>query len=495
MSGPNVPERDSSRGTSTGASDAGSSAASAPMRTFVRGLIGLAIAVPLMALLLVAGAWSREAWLVARPVQPGVGGTDPALLARGAYLARIANCAGCHSPRGAAPMAGGLPLGTPFGTLFSSNLTPDAETGLGRWTADDFWRAMHHGRSRDGRLLYPAFPYTSYTAMSREDADAIFAWLRQLPPVRQTTPAHQLGWPYRWQTALAVWRLMYFTPGDAPSHDEAREPGTSVRGAEGSGDTARAIGANGSSGSSGASGASGAEALAARGRYLVQAVGHCAECHAPRNRLGALEDATGLRGGWVGVQGWIAPSLADPKAAGVQDWTEAEVSQWLRAGWSPRGAALGPMADVVAESLQHLSEDDARAMAAYLHGLPREGSPAEAFKPAPPAQMDLGRQVYAKHCADCHGDQGQGRRIDGQPAYPPLAGNRAVTLDAPQNVLQMLAGGGYAPTTAAHPRPFGMPPLKQVLTEAEMAAVATVIRQSWGNQAPAVTEQDVLRLK
>nr|WP_233217936.1 c-type cytochrome [Roseateles chitinivorans] len=441
-----------------------------PMRTFLRGLIGLSIALPVMALLLIAGAWARELWLAGRPAVSGAEDTNPALVARGAYLARVANCAGCHSPRGGAPLAGGLPLGTPFGTLFSSNLTPDPETGLGRWSADDFWRAMHHGRSRDGRLLYPAFPYTSYTAMTREDADAIFAWLRQQPAVRQTTPAHQLGWPYRWQTALAVWRLMYFTPGDAPSQDEPGIDRGSSRG-------------------------EGGQAASARGRYLVQAVGHCAECHAPRNRLGALRDATGLRGGWVGVQGWTAPSLADPRAAGVQDWSEDEVTHWLRAGWSPRGAALGPMADVVAESLQHLSEADARAIAVYLRGLPREAATPAEFKPAPPAQLDLGRQVYAKHCADCHGDRGQGRRIDGQPAYPPLAGNRAVTLDAPQNLLQTLADGGYAPATLAHPRPYGMPPWRQVLSEEEMAAVATVIRQSWGNQAPAVTTQDVLRLK
>ncbi|MFX1682334.1 c-type cytochrome [Mitsuaria sp. CC2] len=442
----------------------------APMRTFVRLLIGLAIAVPLMGGLLLAGAWGRELWLSGRPAPSGAQDTSPALIARGAYLARVANCAGCHSPRGGAPLAGGLPLGTPFGTLFSSNLTPDPGTGLGRWSADDFWRAMHHGRSRDGRLLYPAFPYTSYTAMTREDADAIFAWLRQQPAVTRTTPPHQLGWPYRWQSALAVWRLMYFTPGDAPSHDE---PGVD-RGAT--------------------QGAASLTSLA-RGRYLVQAVGHCAECHAPRNRLGALRDAAGLRGGWVGVQGWVAPSLADPHAAGVQDWSEAEVRSWLRTGWSPKGAALGPMADVVAESLQHLTDDDAQAMAVYLRGLPREGPAAVEFKPASSGQMELGRQVYAKHCADCHGDQGQGRQIAGEPAYPPLAGNRTVTLEAPQNVLQMLADGGYAPTTPGHPRPYGMPPLRQALTAAEMAAVATVIRQSWGNQASAVTEQEVLRLK
>ena len=249
----------------------GRAANAAPMRTFVRLLLGIAIAVPLMAALLLAGAWGRELWLSGRPAQSGAQDTNPALIARGAYLARIANCAGCHSPRGGAPLAGGLPLGTPFGTLFSSNLTPDPETGLGRWSADDFWRAMHHGRSRDGRLLYPAFPYTSYTAMSREDADAIFAWLKQQPAVTQTTPPHQLGWPYRWQSALAVWRLMYFTPGDAPSHDEPGVERSTTQDAAG-------------------------RATLERGRYLVQAVGHCAECHAPRNRLGALRDAAGLRG-------------------------------------------------------------------------------------------------------------------------------------------------------------------------------------------------------
>lgn len=183
----------------------GSTAASAaPMRTLKRLLIGIVVAIAVMAALVVAGAWARERWLASRPIASGSEETQPELVARGAYLARIGNCAGCHSARGGAPLAGGMPLATPFGTLFSSNLTPDPETGLGRWSGDDFWRAMHHGRSRDGRLLYPAFPYTSYTAMSREDADAIFAWLRQQPAVRQAAPAHQLGWPYRWQSALAV---------------------------------------------------------------------------------------------------------------------------------------------------------------------------------------------------------------------------------------------------------------------------------------------------
>ncbi|MET0208214.1 MAG: cytochrome c [Burkholderiaceae bacterium] len=425
------------------------------------------LAVPLLAALVVGGAWLREAWMASRPAAGGplesANGqavpVTPAMLERGAYLARIANCAGCHSVKGQPPMAGGLALGTPFGTLYSSNLTPDPETGLGRWTADQFWDALHQGRGREGRLLYPAFPYTSYTGMTRADSDAIFAWLRQLPPEQRVTPEHQLGWPYRMQSALAVWRLMYFRAGDAQT------PGGAV-----------------------------SAAPKDRGRYLVEAVGHCAECHAPRNRLGALRDAPGLRGGWVGVQGWVAPSLADPREAGVQDWRDEDVRQWLRSGWSAHGAALGPMADVVAESLQFLSDGDAAAISAHLRGLPREQGERPAFEPAPAAQMALGRQVYDRHCVDCHGDQGQGRRIDGQPAYPPLAGNRGVTQLSSQNVLQVLANGAFAPVTPGHRRPYGMPPMRQVLSTAEMAAVASMIRQSWGNQASAVDEQAVMRL-
>ncbi|UXH79243.1 c-type cytochrome [Roseateles amylovorans] len=460
----------------------------------LRRVIGIGLgALALLGTLVVGAAWWREHGLASTASAasttsvssaPGASGPAPVaasasgmaaadVVSRGAYLARIGNCAGCHTARGGAPLAGGVPLGTRFGTLYSSNLTPDPETGLGRWSEDDFWAAMHHGRSREGRLLYPAFPYGSYTGLTREDSDAIFAWLRAQAPVRQAVPSHQLGWPYRWQTSLAVWRLLYFRPVDQA---------TSTRQDDGLPSAQRSASMSDAT-------------VAARGRYLVEVLGHCAECHAPRNRLGALRDAPRLRGGWVGDEGWWAPSLADPQAAGLQDWREDEIAAWLRSGWSERGAALGPMADVVADSLQYLSDADAAAMARHLHQLPRETEAAPAFKAASPTQTDLGRRVYARHCADCHGEQGQGRRIDGAPAYPPLAGNRAVTLASPQNLLQMLAHGGYAPTTPAHPRPFGMPPLRQTLSEAEMAAVASYVRQSWGHRASLVTEQDVLKLR
>ncbi len=461
-----------------------------PIRRMALALIGVAVAGGLA----VGTAWWREhrlAQTLASTATPTSGAASAravmpsdALVARGAYLARLGNCAGCHTARGGAALAGGVPLVTRFGTLYSSNLTPDDETGLGRWSADDFWRAMHHGRSRDGRLLYPAFPYGSYTGMTREDADAIHAWLRVQPSVRQAAPAHQLGWPYRSQTSLALWRLMFFEPVEA-SDGSTRDKAADAAAVAAASGPATAIAASSAPMTD--------EAIAARGRYLVEVLGHCAECHAPRNRLGALREAPRLRGGWVGEEGWWAPSLADPKAAGVQDWSEADIAAWLRTGWSERGAALGPMADVVADSLQSLSDADAAAMARHLHRLPREAEPAPEFKAADPGQLDLGRRVYARHCADCHGDQGQGRRIDGEPAYPALAGNRAVTLASPQNLLQMLANGGYAPTTSRHPRPYGMPPLRQTLSDAEMAAVASYVRQSWGHRASPVTEQDVLK--
>lgn len=431
------------------------------MKRWRTGLILAALGLLLAGALALGLAWVREAWLAAPP--PGLSTpvapprADAATLARGAYLVRIGNCGGCHSPRGGPALAGGVPLDTPFGTLYSSNLTPDPETGLGRWRAEDFRAALRLGRSRDGRLLYPGFPYTSYGAMTRADMDAIYLYLRSLAPVSRPRPAHQLSWPASSQHALALWRLAFFRPADV--QEAARLAGESP------------------------------------GRYLVQAVGHCAECHGPRNRLGALRDATGLGGGWVGTQGWWAPSLNDPAEAGLQDWPLDRIAAWLRAGWSEQAVALGPMADVVADSLQHLSPEDAQAMARHLQSLPRVATPRPATEPAAAAQLALGRQVYARHCADCHGAQGEGRRQAGEPVYPALAGRRDVQQQRPDNLLQVLAKGGYAAATAAHPRPYGMPPLRQQLSEAELAAVASYVRQAWGHQASAVMEQQLLRLK
>jgi mono/diheme cytochrome c family protein len=369
---------------------------------------------------------------------------------RGAYLARAGNCVACHTQRGGPAFAGGRAIETPFGTVYSSNLTPDAANGLGAWSAADFWRALHNGRSRDGRLLYPAFPYPNYTLVTREDSDAIFAYLRSLAPVARANTPHNLRWPYSTQPALAVWRAMYFTPGTfEPDKSQSAEWN--------------------------------------RGSYLVKGLGHCSACHTARNAWGASSDMMDLSGGVIPMQNWYAPSLASRGEAGVADWDVEQVARLLRTGVAPRGTVLGPMAEVVLQSTQHLDDADARAMAVFLKALPqRDGEAVNA--PALPTRIaEQGAQVYRNQCAQCHGDNGEGVRG----AYPALAGNRAVNLSNTSNLVQVVLGGGFPPATAGNPRPFGMPPYATVLSDDDVAAVLSHIRMSWGNQSGRVSELQV----
>ncbi len=403
---------------------------------------GLALAV--LATLLVA-------WLNLRG-EGGITDTRPALqdaglVERGAYLAQAGNCMACHTERGGTPYAGGLGLDTPFGTVYASNLTPDRQHGLGGWSARDFWRAMHHGRSWDGRLLYPAFPYPNYTQVSREDSDAIFAYLQSLPPAAQPNRPHELRWPYSTQAALAVWRALYFRPAGF-------EP-----------DAAQ-------------------DAHWNRGAYLVRGLGHCAACHASRNALGGSSPLD-LAGGLIPMQNWYAPSLNSPAEAGVSRWPTEHVLALLRDGTSPSGTVQGPMAEVVLHSTQHLSDGDLRAMATFLKALPEQAPRSE--RRSLPRPSEDGARLYGTHCAQCHGERGEG--VDS--AYAPLAGNRAVTLGSPANLVQVVLHGGYPPATAGNPRPYGMPPFVMDLSDKEIASVLTHIRSSWGNQAGEVSALDV----
>jgi mono/diheme cytochrome c family protein len=378
----------------------------------------------------------------------------PEQVARGAYLARVGDCMLCHTERGGAPYAGGRPFQTPFGTVFASNLTPDAETGLGTWSAAHFRRALHEGRSRDGRLLYPVFPYEHFSRVSGADADALFDYLRSLPPVRKPDRQHRLRWPYRTQAALAVWRALYFRPGPWQP-DAARTPEWN------------------------------------RGAYLVQGLGHCGACHTPRDPLGGQPDAMDLSGGLIPMQNWYAPALTSPSEAGVADWPLQDIVQLLSTGVSPRGTVLGPMAEVVLHSTQYLEPADVRAMAVYLKSLPQAATDTDPreIPQAGGGVLARGGKLYQDHCASCHGKQGEGVRG----AYPRLAGNRAVTLPVTSNLVQVVLNGGFAPATRGHPRPFGMPPFATQLSDADVAAVITFIRSSWGNKAAPVSEVDVAR--
>jgi mono/diheme cytochrome c family protein len=374
---------------------------------------------------------------------------------RGAYLARAGNCMACHTMRGGAPYAGGRAIETPFGVVFGSNITPDVRTGIGNWTASDFWRALHNGRSKNGRLLVPAFPYTNFTLVTRDDSDALFAYLRTLPPVEQTNREHALRFPYDTVPALAVWRALFFAPGVYKA------------------DPAQSAEWN-------------------RGSYLVRGLGHCNACHGGRNVFGATRGSLEMSGGVSPIDKWYAPSLASPAEAGMADWDLQHIVDLLKTGASARGSALGPMAEVVFRSTQHLKDADLRAMAVFLKSLPQSAPRAtRAAVTLPQETAERSRAVYRKHCEDCHGPQGEGARG----AYPALAGNRSVVMDPPANVIRAVLSGGFQPATAGNPRPWGMPPFGHVLDDVDTAAVVTFIRTQWGNRASPVSATDVQRMR
>ena len=392
----------------------------------------------------------------ADPNGPSATRSPADVVARGEYLTRAGDCLACHTARGGAPYAGGRGVETPFGTVYAPNLTPDRETGIGAWSSADFWRALHNGRSRDGRLLYPAFPYPNYTRVVRADSDAIYAYLRTLPPVAKANMPHELRFPFNLQASLAVWRALFFDAGEY-TPDVAR-------GAEWN-----------------------------RGAYLVEGLGHCNACHSSRNALGAPAGPLDLAGGLIPVQNWYAPSLTAPEEASVVDWPTQDVVDLMKKGVSARGSVMGPMSEVVLNGTQYLSEPDLAAMATFLKALP-------VTKPDPPKADEAqasgesqarGAKLYDHHCAQCHGDRGEG--VPG--AYPALAGSRAVTMDSSANLVHIVLEGGFPPATAGNPRPFGMPPFATTLNNDDVADLLTHIRGAWGNAARAVTPLEVSRYR
>lgn len=364
---------------------------------------------------------------------------DVATLARGEYLARLGDCAACHTARGGKPLAGGRAFRTPWGTLYSSNLTPDPEHGIGRWTAAQFRHALAHGVGRSG-LLYPAFPFESFQHLSADDADAIFAWLRQQPEVAGAPPENSLEGLAGWRPALIGWRMLLHRPW-ALRFDDARGEAWN------------------------------------RGRYLVEGIAHCAMCHGERGRLGALDRSRRFVGGRILGQGWVAPPLDRESLA---HWSRDDLAGYLRTGVAPQASAYGPMAEVVGSSLRHLTESDARAIAEYLLSLPP--LPQRPAPPARPARQTVGpasTALYEKHCADCHGRDGRGRAW----VYPPLDGNPQVVASDPVNLMRVVLFGAAPPTTPGNPAPHTMPPFADRMPEADLLAILNHVRGSWNNDA------------
>jgi mono/diheme cytochrome c family protein len=378
---------------------------------------------------------------------------------RGQYLARVGNCAGCHTARGGETYAGGRAVDTPFGAIYAGNLTPDMNAGIGAWSSAAFYRAMHEGRSRDGRLLYPAFPYPNTTLTTREDSDAIFAYLmNRVKPASQANPANTLSFPFNNQFALAAWRLLYFKRGEF-RHEPTQSADWN------------------------------------RGAYLVQGLAHCGACHSTRNALGAPVAGHTYDGAMMPSNVWYAPSLTAVSEASVADWSLAEIATWLKDGVTPKASALGPMAEVIFQSTQYANNVDLRAMATYLKALPQTESSRLSKAPSKLITQrksdGVGAALYAKHCNDCHGENGEGKAG----AFPALAGNRAVVMANATNVISIILHGGFAPATSGNPRPHGMPPYYHLLSDSDIAALATHIRSTWGNAGAAVTELDLVKYR
>jgi mono/diheme cytochrome c family protein len=415
-------------------------------------------------LLLVAVAIIAAALLLMQPgVLPnreaGRTRTNPTteLINRGEYLARAGDCIACHTEINGPEFAGGRPMPTPFGNIYSPNITPDDETGIGLWTADDFYRMMHEGVSKDGTLLYPAMPFANYTKVTREDSDAIYAYLMSVPPVRRQNRPHELRFPFNKRELLIGWRTLYFRPGEfVPDPNQSEQWN--------------------------------------RGAYLVQGLGHCSMCHTAVNALGGTSESREFEGGMIPNQNWYAPSLTSNIEAGLGNWDLQDIADLLQVGTSRRGAVYGPMAEVVYNSLQYLTDEDAMAMAVYLKSLaPRnpDPPPSSQARLVDPGVMELGRKIYARQCAICHGDEGQGF----PPAMPPLAGNQSITMASPVNPIRMVLNGGYAPGTRKNPRPYGMPPFSHILNDQEVAAVVTYIRVAWNNNGTPVTPSQANELR
>ncbi len=367
---------------------------------------------------------------------------------RGRALVTAGDCVACHTAPGGAPFAGGLALQTPFGAIMTPNLTPDNATGIGSWSADDFARAMHEGKRPNGTRLYPAFPYPSYTKVTRADADAIFAYLRSLAPVSNVVNRNTLPFPFNIRTSMLAWNAMFFTPGEFKP------------------DPAKSETYN-------------------RGAYLVEGLGHCGVCHTPMNALGANKADHAFEGGRI--DNWTAPNITNDAQLGLGKWSVDDVVQYLKNGQARGVIASGPMKDVVENSTSKMPDDDLKAMAVYL----KERGAAGGATPSPVAatdgRMKVGEAIFVDTCAACHVRSGEGiPRV-----FPKLAGATIAVQDDPASLIHVVITGGQAAATATHPTAPTMPSFGYRLSDEQIAAVVTYVRNSWGNAASPVTAGEV----
>lgn len=369
-----------------------------------------------------------------------------ALVDRGRYVARAADCAACHASTDGLPYAGGLPIETPFGTLHGTNITPSTAHGIGDWTPDDLYRAMVYGIGRGGKRLYPAMPYTSYHWTSRADVDALFVYLASLRPIEK--PNEPMPLLFKVRPVVAFWNALF----------RPRSPLPDV---------------------------SGRSAEWRRGRYLVDVLGHCGECHTPRNFAYAKTDRH-LQG--FTLEGTEAPDITAASLA-RRGWTRRDLAVFLHDGLSPQGTANFRMASVIEESTQYLSPADLAAMTTYLMG--RAPPPAVRVVAQRYDGIERGSAMYIGACAGCHGESGEG-----QPhSSPPLRSNTSAMLADPRNLILAIEDGFPPRDLPGWERMQAMPGFADRLSDADTAALANYLRAMWGGRRPDVTEADVSRVR
>lgn len=381
--------------------------------------------------------------------QSSPGGQDFALIERGRYLTAVADCAACHTdtsdPR---PFAGGRPIETPFGTVLSANITPDGETGIGRWSDEDFDAALRRGQMPDGTRLYPAMPYPYYARMSKDDVIAIRAYLSTIPAVHKPVESNQLPFPFSIRAGMRAWNALYFEP-----QQFRPDPGRSAQWN--------------------------------RGAYLVQGPGHCGACHTPKTFLGGDKDDRPYQG--YAIQGWFAPDITND-VSGLRNWSAADIVEYLKKGHNRFAAAAGPMAEVVERSGSQMTDGDLEAIATYLKQQVGESTkllPLAANDP----RMIAGAAIYTDLCSACHKKDGSG--VDY--LIPNLAGVASVSARDPTTVLRVLVEGSQSVATASEPTAPAMPAYGWQLNDVQLAAVATYIRNSWGHASEPVSPGDVRR--
>ncbi|WP_421551233.1 c-type cytochrome [Pseudomonas yamanorum] len=397
-----------------------------------------------------------------------VSAAETDLVKQGEYLARAGDCVACHTAKGGKPFAGGLPMETPIGTLYSTNITPD-KTGLGDYSFEDFDQAVRHGVAKNGSTLYPAMPYPSYARVSESDMQALYAYfMKGVEPVAQANKDSDIPWPLSMRWPLAGWRWMF-----APKVEDYQAQ-------------------------------AGADPVISRGAYLVEGLGHCGACHTPRaltmqEKSLSASDGSAFLSGSAPLEGWIAKSLRGDHKDGLGSWSEEQLVQFLKTGRSDRSAVFGGMSDVVVHSMQYMSQDDLTAIARYLKSLPAvdpKDQPHQYDKQVADAlwkgdDSKPGASVYIDNCAACHRTDGHGyTRV-----FPALAGNPVLQTADATSLINIVLNGGTLPATHTAPSTFTMPAFAWRLSDQEVADVVSFVRGSWGNKGEPVKASDVANLR